>query len=218
VAHDPRDQLYFSKKARQVAYVPKPQREYQRLLGDRYMELGRLQPDLNSSDLVAKVRLAKAGSYLPISHSFSHGGRSGQFESGSRSFLSNCAKLTLPTRRRPPQNRGRPSCSRLPGTMSGNQRRETGRWRSPGRFRNPRWHPNRQASCAPRRSLTPLRSNDLHQSLPSTTRILEETLQMIGMQGASGLRSSSLRTTDSVLQWMLFAQSGGCKVELHSHH
>ena len=49
-----RDQLVFSKKARAVEYNPCTLGEYRRQKPKEYVELGKLQPDLNSDDLVAK--------------------------------------------------------------------------------------------------------------------------------------------------------------------
>ncbi|RHY27520.1 hypothetical protein DYB32_006721 [Aphanomyces invadans] len=48
------DQLAFSKKARPVAYEPCTLTEYRQEKHDKYYELGKLQPDLNSSELVEK--------------------------------------------------------------------------------------------------------------------------------------------------------------------
>lgn len=52
-----KDQLYFSKKARQVNYQPKTLAEYKSQKTDKYYELGTLPPDLNRDDLVEKRKV-----------------------------------------------------------------------------------------------------------------------------------------------------------------
>ncbi|RLO13415.1 hypothetical protein DYB28_015940 [Aphanomyces astaci] len=48
------DQLAFSKKARPVSYEPCTLSEYRQEKHDKYYELGKLQPDLNATELVEK--------------------------------------------------------------------------------------------------------------------------------------------------------------------
>lgn len=48
------DKLAFSKKARPVSYKPYKLSDYKRENQDTYFELGKLQPDLNDEELVAK--------------------------------------------------------------------------------------------------------------------------------------------------------------------
>lgn len=50
------DLLLFSKKARPVEYKPCTLKEYLDTRPTAYMELGKLQPDLNTEELLAKVR------------------------------------------------------------------------------------------------------------------------------------------------------------------
>lgn len=52
----PKDMLLFSKKARQVAYKPCTLKEYRETKPTGYVELGKLQPDLYTDELVAKVK------------------------------------------------------------------------------------------------------------------------------------------------------------------
>ena len=47
--------LLFSKKARPVEFKPCTLKEYRETKPFAYMELGKLQPDLNTEELVAKV-------------------------------------------------------------------------------------------------------------------------------------------------------------------
>lgn len=47
--------LLFSKKARQVEYKPCTLKEYRETKPTAYLELGKLQPDLQTEELVAKV-------------------------------------------------------------------------------------------------------------------------------------------------------------------
>lgn len=51
----PKDMLLFSKKARQVDYKPCTLKEYRESKPTGYVELGKLQPDLYTDELVAKV-------------------------------------------------------------------------------------------------------------------------------------------------------------------
>lgn len=51
----PKDMLLFSKKARQVDYKPCTLKEYRETKPTGYVELGKLQPDLYTDELVAKV-------------------------------------------------------------------------------------------------------------------------------------------------------------------
>mmetsp|Transcript_13316 Transcript_13316/g.17788 ORF Transcript_13316/g.17788 Transcript_13316/m.17788 type:complete len:289 (-) Transcript_13316:61-927(-) len=52
---EPRDQLFFSRKARPVSnFKPYTLQQYRQAKPEKYYELGKLQPDLNRSDLVAK--------------------------------------------------------------------------------------------------------------------------------------------------------------------
>lgn len=48
--------LLFSKKARQVDYKPCTLKEYRETKPTGYVELGKLQPDLYTDELVAKVK------------------------------------------------------------------------------------------------------------------------------------------------------------------
>lgn len=48
------DQLAYSKKARSVQYEPCTLNEYKRTSNDKYYELGKLQPNLNDTELLAK--------------------------------------------------------------------------------------------------------------------------------------------------------------------
>lgn len=51
----PRDQLFFSRKARPVSnFQPYTLNQYRLVKPEKYYELGKLQPDLNREDLVAK--------------------------------------------------------------------------------------------------------------------------------------------------------------------
>lgn len=52
----PKDMLLFSKKARQVDYKPCTLKEYRESKPTGYVELGKLQPDLYTDELVAKVK------------------------------------------------------------------------------------------------------------------------------------------------------------------
>lgn len=52
----PKDMLLFSKKARQVDYKPCTLKEYRETKPSGYVELGKLQPDLYTEELVAKVK------------------------------------------------------------------------------------------------------------------------------------------------------------------
>lgn len=52
--------LLFSKKARQVDYKPCTLKEYRESKPTGYVELGKLQPDLYTDELVAKVK-SRAG-------------------------------------------------------------------------------------------------------------------------------------------------------------
>jgi len=49
-----KDQLHYSKKARPVNYEPKTLQEYKQNLSQTYQTLGKLQPDLNTEELVSK--------------------------------------------------------------------------------------------------------------------------------------------------------------------
>ena len=49
--------LLFSKKARQVDFKPRTLKEYRATKPTGYVELGKLQPDLHTDELVAKVQL-----------------------------------------------------------------------------------------------------------------------------------------------------------------
>lgn len=51
----PSDMLLFSKKARQVDFKPRTLKEYRATKPTGYVELGKLQPDLHTDELVAKV-------------------------------------------------------------------------------------------------------------------------------------------------------------------
>lgn len=60
---DPKDQLAFSRKARPVQYEPCKLSQYKKEKPDGYYELGKLQPDLNTDELVekrAKIERMKA--------------------------------------------------------------------------------------------------------------------------------------------------------------
>ncbi|KAJ1455379.1 hypothetical protein M885DRAFT_617245 [Pelagophyceae sp. CCMP2097] len=50
----PRDQLFFSRKARPVNFEPYTLQQYRQTKPEKYYELGKLQPDLQRTDLVAK--------------------------------------------------------------------------------------------------------------------------------------------------------------------
>ncbi|KAJ8605107.1 hypothetical protein CTAYLR_000407 [Chrysophaeum taylorii] len=55
----PRDQLFFSRKARPVAnFEPYTLDQYRLVKPEKYYELGKLQPDLNREDLIAKRKNA----------------------------------------------------------------------------------------------------------------------------------------------------------------
>lgn len=51
----PSDMLLFSKKARPVEYKPCTVKEYRETKPTAYVELGKLQPDLQTDELIAKV-------------------------------------------------------------------------------------------------------------------------------------------------------------------
>lgn len=51
----PSDMLLFSKKARRVDFKPRTLKEYRATRPTGYVELGKLQPDLHTDELVAKV-------------------------------------------------------------------------------------------------------------------------------------------------------------------
>lgn len=51
----PKDMLLFSKKARQVDFKPKTLKQYRETKPTEYVQLGKLQPDLFTEELIAKV-------------------------------------------------------------------------------------------------------------------------------------------------------------------
>lgn len=57
------DMLLFSKKARQVDFKPGTLKAYRDAKPSGYVELGKLQPDLQTAELVAKVNCAKSTTY-----------------------------------------------------------------------------------------------------------------------------------------------------------
>lgn len=65
----PSDMLLFSKKARPVEYKPCTLKEYRETKPTAYMELGKLQPDLHTEELLAKVIASVSTTILEQHHS-----------------------------------------------------------------------------------------------------------------------------------------------------